>query len=67
MLQKKFQLNDKVKYGSLDGEIKNINKKNKTIECQFYQDQKELCIIFDYDGDLVPCGKFIYNPKLTKG
>lgn len=66
-MQKKFQKNNLVNYGSLKGVVKNIDKKNKTVECQFFQDQKEICVLFDYDGDIIPCGKFIDNPKLTKG
>jgi hypothetical protein len=63
-MQKKFQKKDKVKYGSLEGEVININKKIKTIECKFFEDYKEICILFDYDGDIIPCGKYIENPKL---
>ena len=66
-MQKKFQINDKVKYGSLDGVVDFIDFKNKTIGCLFSKEGKQVYIKFDFEGFLKPCGKFIDNPQLTKG
>lgn len=63
---KKFRKNDPCKYGSLSGKIIQVNFKKKFIEGEFYVDQKLVCILFDLEGYVIPCGKYIDLPRLEK-
>lgn len=61
-----FKVGDRCKYGDAVGVIKSINKKFNKIEGEFFISGKLHCILFDLEGYVIPCGKFIDIPRLEK-
>jgi hypothetical protein len=60
----KTKKDDRVKYCEIIGRVEFVNFKTKTIECIFSIDEKEVCILFDLQGYLIPSGRTMNIPQL---